>query len=323
MPAYNASAYIGEVIATIIEQSFSDFELIILDDGSTDQTAEIVKKYASIDSRIRYYHQKNQGSEKLGSTINAAVSYAQAEWIARADADDPWYLDKLEKQVAFIQSHPDYILIGGGADVINERGVFLYPLFGPMYDDDNRRAMTLYTPLAHGSVVFKKSVFDKLGGYRDIHAVEDLDLWQRMSKHGKIYNIPEPLFKYRKNTQGISLKNQKIQTEAIERLGIDFFKSQPPQVLSRGQFKSKLDAINDLRGKGLISSHLVDWMIIRLTEDNIRIARLFMRYGHGNDGYKQLIAIFSSGRVGCKAVIGAVKDNAVFRIARLWKTNDT
>lgn len=319
MPAYNAGPYIGEVIATILGQTFDDFELIIIDDGSSDNTPDVIKKYASIDSRIKYHHQKNQGSEKLGSTINKAISFARADWIARADADDPWYLDKLEKQIAFINSHPGCILLGGVADITNERGVFLYPLLGPLDDDDNRRSLTLYTTFAHGSVLFKRSVFKKLGGYRDIHAAEDLDLWQRMSLHGEVYNLPEPLFKYRQNSSGISMSNQLHQSKMIENLGIEFFKNHTPKSLTRAEFKKKLNAINSLRGGDVLSDHLVDWLIVRLVEDNVRICRLFIKYGDKRDGYKQLLAIASSGRVGCKTALRAIKSNLAFQVTRLWK----
>lgn len=319
MPAYNAGLFIGEVIATILEQTFPDLELIIIDDGSTDNTAEIIKKYADIDSRIKYHYQQNRGSKNLGETINTAVSFAKADWIARADSDDPWYLDKLEKQVAFLESHPDYILIGGTANVTNERGEFLYNLYGPLDDDDNRRALTLYTTLAHGSVIFRKDIFEKLNGYQNIHAVEDLDLWQRMSAYGKIYNIPEPLFKYRKNTLGISMSNQDHQSKMVEKLGIEFFKSQTPKALSREEFRTKLNSINSLRKKSPLPEHVVDWLLVRLTEDNVKISRLFVKYGDKKSGYKQLFGIAFSGRLGMKTVLKTLYKNITFKVTHLWK----
>lgn len=319
MPAYNAGLFIGEVIATILEQTFSDLELIIIDDGSTDNTAEVIKKYATIDPRVKYHYQKNQGAKNLGETINKAVSFAEAGWIARADSDDPWYLDKLERQVAFLESHPDYILIGGTANVTNERGELLYNLYGPLDDDDNRRALTLYTTLAHGSVIFRKDIFEKLNGYQNIHAVEDLDLWQRMSAHGKIYNLPEPLFKYRKNTLGISMSNQDHQSRMVEKLGIEFFKSQTPKPLSRKEFRAKLNDINALRKSSPLPEHVVDWLLIRLTEDNVRISRLFIKYGDKKNGYKQLFSITFSGRLGIKTVLKALVKNVGFKATHLWK----
>ena len=319
MPAYNAEAFIGEVIATILGQTFPDFELIIIDDGSTDGTADIIKNYAKMDSRVKYHYQENQGSARLGETLNNAVHLAKAEWIARADSDDPWFLDKLQKQVDFIKAHPDYILIGGGADVTNERGVLLYTLLGPIDDDDNRRAMTLYTTHAHGSVVFKKDVFEKLGGYKNIHAAEDLDLWQRMANEGKVYNIPEPLFRYRKNTQGISMQNQELQSKIVEELGIEYFKAHPPKVISSKEMKKKLDAINVLRDDSPVPIHLVDHMLTRLAEDNVRIARLYVKYGDKKAGYRQLFNIATSGRLGMKTVLGTVKKNIAFKVTKPWK----
>lgn len=319
MPAYNAGAFIGEVIATIIGQTFTDFELVIIDDGSTDNTADIIKSYAKIDKRVIYHHQKNQGSERLGETLNKAVHLAKAAWIARADADDPWFLDKLQKQVDFIVAHPDYILIGGGADVTNERGVLLYTLLGPIDDDDNRRAMTLYTTHAHGSVMFRKDIFEKLGGYRNIHAAEDLDLWQRMTNEGKVYNIPEPLFRYRKNTQGISMRNQEVQAKIVEQLGVEYFKTNTPKVVSIQQMKDKLGSIEALRNNSPVPAHLVDHMLRRLADDNVRIARLHIKYGNKKDGYRQLFNIAASSKTGLKVTIRAIGKNLTFRIAQPWK----
>ena len=319
MPAYNAEAFIGEVIATILGQTFTDFELIIVDDGSTDRTADIIKSYAKIDSRIKYHYQENQCSERLGETLNMAVHLAKADWIARADADDPWFLDKLQKQIDFIKSHDDYILIGGGADVTNERGVLLYTLLGPIDDDDNRRAMTLYTTHAHGSVVFKKDVFEKLGGYRNIHAAEDLDLWQRMTNEGKVYNIPEPLFRYRKNTQGISMRNQALQSKIVEQLGIEYFKINTPKVISSKELQKKLQSINVLRDNSPVPAHLVDHLMTRLTEDNVRIARLHIKYGDKKDGCRQLFNVAASGTVGTKTVLNTIRKNLTSKVMQLWK----
>lgn len=319
MPAYNAEAFIGEVIATILGQTFIDFELIIIDDGSTDGTADIIKSYAKIDSRVSYHHQTNQGSERLGETLNKAVHLAKANWIARADADDPWFLDKLQKQTDFIKAHPDYVLIGGGADVTNERGVLLYTLLGPIDDDDNRRAMTLYTTHAHGSVMFKKDIFEELGGYRNVHAAEDLDLWQRMTNEGKVYNIPEPLFRYRKNTQGISMLNQELQSKIVEQLGVEYFKTNTPKVISSKEMKKKLDSVNVLRKNSPVPVHLVDHMLRRLADDNVRIARLHVKYGNKKDGYRQLFNVATSGKLGMIAVSDTVKKNLAFKVSQLWR----
>lgn len=303
MPAYNAGGFIAEVIATITNQSFKDFELIIIDDGSTDNTAAIVKHLAKLDDRIKYFYQKNNGSARLGETLNTGIAKAKADLIARADSDDPWFLDKLHLQVEFMDANPDYIIVGGGTEIINEAGRYQNFLPGPLDDEDHRRSMTLYTTIAHGSVMFRKKQFETVGGYRNVHTAEDLDLWQRMSDHGKIFNITTPLFQYRRNSSGISMGNWWIQSQEVERLGYEYFHSHTPSVLSINKLKERLQFIDRSVKESGLPKRTKKEMRQKFIDDNYRIAKRFSAAGKRKGALIQIINLSLSSLDGLKYVI--------------------
>src|ERR1700761_1168008 len=121
MPAYNAAKYIGEAIASVLEQTFGDFELVIVNDGSTDDTLAVINTFN--DSRIIIISQPNQG---VASALNTGLQHSRAQYIARFDADDVCHPQRLEKQYRFLQNNPEYILVGSDADYILENGDFLF-----------------------------------------------------------------------------------------------------------------------------------------------------------------------------------------------------
>lgn len=317
MPAYNAEQFIGEVISTILSQTFKDFELIIVDDGSTDDTAAVIKQYSSIDSRIKYYHQKNKGSARLADTINIGISKSNAPLIARADSDDPWFLDKLQRQIDFMNKNPEYVIIGGAAEVTDERGQHLYTLIAPIDHEDHIRSMTLYTTLAHGSVMFTRDAFNRTGGYKNLHAVEDLDLWQRMSDEGKVYSFPEPLFKYRKNTQGISMSNWWIQGQELERLGDNFFDTHTPSVLDRRVLSKKLAEIDAICNERGAPSNIALETKLKLLDDNRRIAKKFKAKGMTKKWIRQYLAVALSSKLGLKLTVKSIVKSAATKVKQL------
>ena len=121
MPAYNAEKYIGEAIASVLNQTFTDFELLIINDGSTDTTKQIIDSFT--DSRIRLINQTNQG---IAAALNIGLLNAKADLIARFDADDICMPERLMIQYNFLSDHPDYIIVGADADFIDMNGNFVY-----------------------------------------------------------------------------------------------------------------------------------------------------------------------------------------------------
>lgn len=302
LPIYNAEHFIGGVLESILSQTFTDFEVIALDDGSKDGSAKIIKNYASIDKRIRYFHQPNAGAERLGETINKGIELASADIIARADADDPWFYNKLEQQVAFLDKHPNHVLVGGGTEIMDNDGHYSWTLLNPMDDEDNRRSLCLYTTFAHGSVVFRKSAWEQAGKYRNVHYIEDLDLWHRMAGLGKVHNLPVAVFHYRLSEGGISLSHKTEQVDAVHAAGREYWKEHSPVLYSRKKIRTKLRSIAKAT-RPSDYGHLA----IPFLQDNLTIAVKFAKWDHAyTKALRQFFAVATSSKLGLKYSIKKV-----------------
>jgi glycosyltransferase involved in cell wall biosynthesis len=199
MPAYNAELFIAESIESALNQTLTDFELIIVDDGSTDRTAEIANEYATRDPRIRVYKMgENVG---IARATNTAVSYALAGLIGRLDADDIALPHRFERQVAEFESDPEVVVVGSNALHINEQSKILgLSLAGSNTAEEfhRRRAEGEITMVLDCTSAFRKSVFDDVGGYDPtFEAAQEIDLHSRMANYGVVLSIEEPLLLYR------------------------------------------------------------------------------------------------------------------------------
>ena len=188
LPAYNEERYIRRSVGSILGQTFADFELILLDDGSTDTTWQVIQEFD--DPRIRKEQLSRMGFTKA---LNHGLRIARGEYIARMDADDESLPKRLERQVAFLDSNATISILGTcyfkNDAMRNERYVRRFP----EDDRDIRRAMALYIPLCHGSVMFRKAVVQKIGGYNEsIHDAEDLELWLRAAPYFRFANLGPP-----------------------------------------------------------------------------------------------------------------------------------
>ncbi|HKA54121.1 MAG TPA: glycosyltransferase family A protein [Candidatus Binatia bacterium] len=191
MPVHNALPYLDESIGSILGQTFTDFEFVILDDASTDGSNAALRRWARKDARIRLY----QGRHKLGLTgsSNFVVRKARAPLIARMDADDVSHRERLRKQWETIERDPDIALVGTLYDGIDARGRRVRPR------DRWRLAWrTVFPPFPHGSVLFRRAIFDEVGGYREECAGwEDQDLFLRLKSRGRVVVLTETLYHYR------------------------------------------------------------------------------------------------------------------------------
>jgi glycosyltransferase involved in cell wall biosynthesis len=213
MPAYNAAAYIREAVDSVLQQSFTDFELLIINDGSTDTTFDILKTYT--DPRIRIETQDNLG---LVKTLNKGLQLARAKWVARFDADDVCYPERLQEQIDFLEQHPDYILIGSEADYMDESGNFIFTYKFRFYEDTEIRSMGFrYCPVIHSAVMFSKQAVLDAGGYDD-HAItfEDHLLWRNLSAYGKMKNVHKSWIKVRFNPDSITIDEKWRGKEFLE-----------------------------------------------------------------------------------------------------------
>ena len=209
MPVYNCDSYLREAIQSILDQTYKQFELIIVEDGSKDGTRSIVEEFASVDNRIHpIYKEINRGVPGYIANLNEVVGLAQGEFIARMDGDDISLPDRFAKQVEFLRNNPGIFLVGTSAINISPEGEFIsytvFPTDATKIQKDLERKNSIY----HPTVMFRN---DGTVKYR-LNYAEDYDLWLQLIKSGKqLTNLAEPLLKYRTSTgslsRGDSLKN--------------------------------------------------------------------------------------------------------------------
>ena len=217
MAVYNAFPYLEESIDSILKQSFSNFEFIIIDDGSNDGSSEILESYALIDNRIRLIKQEeNRG---LVNALNKGIGIAKGKYIARMDADDISYNYRLAKQVTYIKKNKSVVLLSGSFDYISTKGNII----------KRKKVITSHGELlssliykgnqfCHPCAMMKRKAVVDLGGYRafENNFAEDYDLWLRLSEVGQVANIATPLLAYRVHNNQISHKNLFFQRRSAE-----------------------------------------------------------------------------------------------------------
>ena len=208
LSTYNEEKYIAKSIQSILDQTYPYFEFIIVNDGSTDSTLQIVKSFT--DPRIVVIDKPNSG---LPDSLNRGITAAKYDWIARMDGDDIATHDRFERQVSYIKE--DSAVIGGQFISINEMGD---PISGkvsnkPLSCAKCRSALLFgMSPLAHPTVLVKKELLIKYGGYDvNFRAAQDVELWSRLVPFVKIINIPEPILFYRQHTNNITNKRKDLQ----------------------------------------------------------------------------------------------------------------
>jgi len=206
MAVYNGEKYLEEAIESILDQSFDDFEFIIVDDGSIDRTSEILREYAKKDERIKIItNSKNIG---LTKSLNKAIEQAKGEYIARQDADDISAPERLEKQIRLLESNDNLGCVGCNASVIDENGGFIRKVVLPRTD------LNLYIRkrncFIHGSLIFPRHVLEEINGYDEkMKLAQDYDLILRISKRYKFGFVDEFLYFLRSGKIGISHKKFK------------------------------------------------------------------------------------------------------------------
>ena len=196
MPAYNGEKYLREAIDSILSQTFRDFEFLIINDGSTDATVEIINSYT--DHRVRLVH--NDANLGLIATLNKGLDMARGEFVARQDADDISHPTRLEKQISFMDSHPEVVLLGTQVHYIDQYGK-KYNSYGEYKARGElaiRWQLIFDNPFAHSSVMMRTGIVRDIGGY-DEHflACEDYDLWSRLVYAHSADNLKEALLYYR------------------------------------------------------------------------------------------------------------------------------
>ena len=216
MPVYNSAGVVGEAVESILHQTLRDFEFIIVDDGSSDATPQILSEYAGRDSRIKLYTQENCG---LIATLNRYSRIAVGKYIARMDADDISLPTRLEKQFRFLERHPEIGVLGTWIQDVDEKRAPIIEWPVPADPVVVRWFLFFGNCIAHPSVMMRRNLLDRLGYYRPeaIH-VEDYDLWIRAAEITMLANLPEVLVQYRVSAGSVSNRNELLQEQRASAL---------------------------------------------------------------------------------------------------------
>lgn len=214
MPVYNGGKYLREAFESILNQTFTDFEFLVINDGSTDASAEIIESYA--DTRIRFV--QNDANLGLIATLNKGLDLARGEYIARMDQDDISLPERLAKQVAFMESHPEVGVCGTWLMVSSEKKNYIQKY--SIYSEEIKCSMLYYCGVAHPSVIIRKNIILQNHLYYDENYAnaEDYELWVRFFNHAQFANLPEALLRYHICSTQMSSVYEKEQKRTASRV---------------------------------------------------------------------------------------------------------
>lgn len=196
MSVYNGERHLSEAVESILNQSFTDFEFIIINDGSTDNTARILEAYKDNDKRIRLVH--NERNIRLTRSLNRGLNLARSEYLARQDDDDISSPDRLALQVQYLDTHSEVGAIGTAFERIDENGNFTGQTPVPTRQEELRVSLLMMNPLCHGTLMARQALLQDIGGYDErLRFSQDYDLWWRISDRTSLAALPEVLLKRR------------------------------------------------------------------------------------------------------------------------------
>ncbi len=220
MPARNAADYIGDAIRSVLEQSLTDFELLIFDDGSSDDTTAIAREFEAIDRRVRCFRRPHRGRV---ATLNELIGCARAPFLARANADDVSLPDRLTEQVRFLRRSPWCAAVGAALVLIDGSGTELGVASPPLeHESIDGAALGGRSALHHPASTFRADAIFDAGGYRRYaHPAEDLDLSLRLGETRKLANLPDPFIATRQHGASVAAKAGDELIAAARKLCID------------------------------------------------------------------------------------------------------
>jgi glycosyltransferase involved in cell wall biosynthesis len=204
MPVYNSRRFLGQSVGSILDQTFRDFEFIIIDDGSSDRSLAILERYARRDRRIRLVSRANTGYSRA---LNQALSMARGEFLARMDSDDVARPRRFERQLEYLRGHPECAAVGCRVLEIDPWGVPLKTTSNELDHDPivEQLLKGAGAEIPHPGVMMRRSPVVALGGYRvEYEPVEDLDLYLRLSERGRLANLPDVLLEYRQHLASVN-----------------------------------------------------------------------------------------------------------------------
>jgi glycosyltransferase involved in cell wall biosynthesis len=218
MPVWNGEKFLREAVDSVLNQTFADWELILIDDGSTDATPEILRAYAKADSRVRAHRLDHAG---IVVALNHGLAEAKGDWIARLDADDISEPIRLERQWEAVNRHPRAVLCHTGTALFGDAGIMSGTTRLPRSRSFTALRLCYQCPITHSTVMFRREAALAVGGYRpeERHA-EDFSLWGRLLAQGEFVALPEKLVRFRLHQQSVSRQNLELQQALARKIGV-------------------------------------------------------------------------------------------------------
>jgi len=245
LPTYNGAKRIQGAIESVLGQSYASWELLVIDDGATDNTDEIVARFTVNDHRIKY--SKNDTNLGIQKTLNRGLAEAKGKYIARIDDDDVWIdIDKLKTQIEFLENNQDHVLIGTGFVAVDEKGKEVFKRLNSEDDKSIRDSILSINCFVHSGVVFNRDVALQCGGYSttlDVKHIEDYELWLKLGTLGKLANLPNYSVRLMLRAESISSKNKATQLKKSIQLIRKFKDNYPNYVSSVMSLYTRLTAL--------------------------------------------------------------------------------
>lgn len=268
MPVFNGQEFLKKAIDSVLNQTFKDFEFIIINDGSTDDSAQIILNYH--DPRIKYIYQENSG---IGAALNKGCAVAVGKYIARMDSDDICLPNRLNLQYNFLENNNDYVLVSSAVFYIDTGDNILGRSYPYTNHDIILKIFKNSSAICHPAVMMRRTAYCSSGGYSNLSISEDLYLWLKLSQYGKMYNLPTPLIKYRivasSISRSISAENFKIISRLILESSYNAeFESENIQKINLLHKRFKLEYKNernsDEKSSAFVTNNLVESNLITL-----------------------------------------------------------
>lgn len=215
LPVYNGGRYLHQAIDSVLRQTFEDFELILINDGSTDESGIIIRDFASSDARVILIERENRG---LIESLNEGLNASRGELVARMDADDVCRPNRFAMQVAYMQAHPECIALGSRIQLIDPEGLPIKEMGSALHheviDADYMQGRCSFF---HPTVMFRRAGAIKIGGYqKEFKHAEDVDFFLRLAEQGCLANLPDVLLEYRQHMQSVGYAHASSQTASTQ-----------------------------------------------------------------------------------------------------------
>jgi glycosyltransferase involved in cell wall biosynthesis len=218
MPVHNGARYLQAAVQSVLDQTFAAFELVAVDDGSTDASLGILRRFAKGDRRMRVISRPNTG---IVGALNDAAAVATGQLLARLDADDIAEPDRLERQFAYMSAHPECVALGSSAWIMDSAGAVVDLILPPTAHPEIERELMTGNggALLHPSAMIRRDAFERIGGYDPTFCrAEDIDLYFRLIPEGTLANLPEPLIRYRQHSKSTNFTVRAEQRVLLRRI---------------------------------------------------------------------------------------------------------